>query len=110
MPVLALGVLDGVRVPEGTQALAGAAGLDVEPVAAREVDVPVLERGEPGDVLVLDLVAFGAELGDGGDGPHPDPSLLLGKQGTMPLVEPSEVVLASVKDRRSEVGPVLPAA
>jgi hypothetical protein len=26
----------------------------------------VLERREPGDVLVADLVALGAELGDGG--------------------------------------------
>jgi hypothetical protein len=26
----------------------------------------VLERGEPGDVLVTDLMALGAELGDGG--------------------------------------------
>jgi hypothetical protein len=25
----------------------------------------VLERGEPGDILVSDLVALGAELGDG---------------------------------------------
>lgn len=28
--------------------------------------MPVLERGEAGDVLVLDVVALGAELGDGG--------------------------------------------
>jgi len=28
--------------------------------------VPVLERGEPGDVLVLDAVALGAQLRDGG--------------------------------------------
>jgi hypothetical protein len=55
----------GVRVPQRTQTSAGAAGLDVEQVAAQEVDVPVLERGEPGDVLVLDLVALSAELGDG---------------------------------------------
>jgi hypothetical protein len=59
-------VLDGLRVPEGAQAPAGAAGLDVEQVAAQEVDVPVLERGEAGDVLVLEVVALGAELGDGG--------------------------------------------
>jgi hypothetical protein len=31
----------------------------------------VLERAEPGDVLVTDLVALGAEPGDGGfDGAH----------------------------------------
>ncbi|MFE7524587.1 hypothetical protein ACFU7Y_02550 [Kitasatospora sp. NPDC057542] len=45
--VLFLVVLGGVGVAEGPQALAGAAGGDVEQVAAQEVDVPVLERGEP---------------------------------------------------------------
>ncbi len=35
-------------------------------VAAEQVQVAVLERGEPGDVLVPDLVALGLELGDGG--------------------------------------------
>jgi hypothetical protein len=55
-----------IRVAQRAQALAGAAGLDVERVAAQEVDVPVLERGQAGDVFVLDVVALGAELGDGG--------------------------------------------
>jgi hypothetical protein len=64
MSGLFLVVLSGVGVAEGAQALAGAAGLDVEQVAAQEVDVPVLERGEPGDVLVLDGVALGAEPGN----------------------------------------------
>ncbi|MEV7012688.1 hypothetical protein [Streptosporangium sp. NPDC051022] len=36
-------VFDGVRVPEGAKTLTGTAGLDVEQVAAQEVDVPVLE-------------------------------------------------------------------
>ncbi len=63
--LLVFAVLDGVRVPQRAQALAGAAGLDVEQVAAQEVDVPVLERREAGDVLVLDVVALGAELDDG---------------------------------------------
>ncbi|MEU6409129.1 hypothetical protein [Microbispora sp. NPDC046933] len=27
--------------------------------------MPVLERGEPGDILVLDVVALRAQLGDG---------------------------------------------
>lgn len=44
----------------------GAAGLDVEQVAAQEVDVPVLAGRGPGDVLVLDVVALATELGDGG--------------------------------------------
>lgn len=35
--------LVGIRVAEGAQALAWAGGLDVEQVAAQEVDVPVLE-------------------------------------------------------------------
>src|SRR5579884_3308089 len=63
MSGLFLVVLSGVGVAEGAQALAGAAGLDVEQVAAQEADVSVLERGEPGDVLVLDGVALGAEPG-----------------------------------------------
>lgn len=45
--VFVVDVLDGVRVPEGTQALTGTAVLDVEQVAAQEVDVPVPPgRGE----------------------------------------------------------------
>ncbi|MER5895514.1 hypothetical protein [Streptomyces sp. NPDC001876] len=54
--VQVLVVFDGVRGPERAQALAGSAGLDVEQVAAQEVDVSVLERGEAGDVLVLDVM------------------------------------------------------
>ncbi|MFB7356064.1 hypothetical protein [Streptomyces gardneri] len=42
-------VLDSVRVPQRAQALAGATCLDVEQVAALDVDVPVLERGEAGE-------------------------------------------------------------
>jgi hypothetical protein len=61
-------VVDDLRVTEGAQALARPAGLDVEQVAAQEVDVPVLERGEAGDVLVLDVVALGADGGCGRDG------------------------------------------
>jgi hypothetical protein len=46
----------------------GAGGLDIELVAAQEVDVPVLERGESGDVLVLEAVALRAELAELDDG------------------------------------------
>ncbi|MCZ2528237.1 MULTISPECIES: hypothetical protein [Streptomyces] len=47
--LLVLIVLGGVRGAQWAQAPAGAAGLDAEQAAAREVDVPVLERGEPVD-------------------------------------------------------------
>lgn len=49
--------------PGRAQALPGAAGSDVERVAAQEVDVPVLERGEPDDVFVADQ--RGVRPGDG---------------------------------------------
>jgi hypothetical protein len=35
-----------------------------EAVAPQDVEVPVLERGQPGDVLVTDLVPLGANAGD----------------------------------------------
>ncbi len=46
----------------------GADGRDAggEAVAAEQVQVAVLERGQARDVLVPDLVALGTELGDGG--------------------------------------------
>nr|WP_235990725.1 hypothetical protein [Streptomyces ureilyticus] len=53
-----------VRVAQRAQAADRLGGGEV--VAAQDVQVLVLERGEPGDVLVADLVALGAELGDGG--------------------------------------------
>ncbi|WP_043236743.1 hypothetical protein [Streptomyces violaceusniger] len=66
MRLLVVGVLGAVRVAQRAQALAAAAGLDVEQAATQEVDVPVLEWEEAGDVPVLDVVALAAELGDGG--------------------------------------------
>ena len=40
-------VLDDVRVPAGAQSLAGAAGIDVEQMAAQEVEVPEVQRRFP---------------------------------------------------------------
>lgn len=54
-PPSILVALDSLRVPDRAQDLTGSAGLDVERIAAQEVDVPVLERGEAGHVLVLDV-------------------------------------------------------
>lgn len=61
--ILALVQLRRVRV---TQRAQGAGGRDLgdEAVAAEQVQVAVLERGQAGDVLLADLVAL--ELGDGG--------------------------------------------
>lgn len=55
----------GIRVAQWPQAAAGWGG-GGEAVAAEHVEILVLERGEPGDVLVPDLVVLRAELGDGG--------------------------------------------
>lgn len=57
-------VTSGVRVAPGPQA-AGQVG-EREGVPAEGVDVMAHERREPGDVLVADLEAVVAELGEGG--------------------------------------------
>ncbi|EGJ73742.1 putative transposase Tn3 family protein [Streptomyces sp. Tu6071] len=56
-----------VRACPVSQRTQGAGGRDAggEAVAAEQVQVAVLERGQTGNVLVADLVALGAELGDG---------------------------------------------
>ncbi|MYR38160.1 hypothetical protein GTX14_19100 [Streptomyces sp. SID4944] len=46
-------VLGRVWGTEGTQSLAGTTDLDVEQAVPQEGDVPALERGEAGDVLIL---------------------------------------------------------
>ncbi len=48
------------------QATAWPAGHDVGLVAAQKVDVPVLERREPGHVLNLQIVVLSAEQCDSG--------------------------------------------
>jgi hypothetical protein len=64
LPVRLVGVLRRVRVAQRAQA--GGRGGGLEGVPAVEVDVPVLQRREPGHVLVLEVLALVAELGDGG--------------------------------------------
>jgi hypothetical protein len=59
----ASGSRSGRRVPPAGWLAGWLAG--GEAVAAQDVEIAVLERGQPGDVLVPDLVAFGAELRDG---------------------------------------------
>jgi hypothetical protein len=56
--------IDGFRIAQRAQAVARL-GCG-EAVAAQDVQIPVLERGQPGHVLVPDVVALGAELDDGG--------------------------------------------
>jgi hypothetical protein len=65
---LALVVFVQLRRVRVAQRAQGAGGRDAggEAVAAEQVQIVVLERGEPGDILVLDLVSLGAELVDGG--------------------------------------------
>ncbi|GHC89864.1 hypothetical protein GCM10010349_77970 [Streptomyces flavofungini] len=55
------------RIARGPQRATGRGG-GTEAVAPERVQVAVLERGEPGDVLGADLVALGTELGDGEPG------------------------------------------
>jgi non-ribosomal peptide synthetase component E (peptide arylation enzyme) len=50
-----------VRVAQRPQAAAGRGG-GGEAVTAERVEVAVLERGEPGDVLVADFVALNTKL------------------------------------------------
>lgn len=54
-----------VRVTQRAQ-VAGARDGGGEAVAAEQVQIAVLERAEPGDVLLPALVALGFQLGDGG--------------------------------------------
>ncbi|GHJ26887.1 hypothetical protein TPA0910_13200 [Streptomyces hygroscopicus subsp. sporocinereus] len=63
--VVVLVQLRRVRVAQRAQ---GAGGRDArgDAVAAEQVQVLMLERGEPGDVLVPEFVTLGPELGDGG--------------------------------------------
>lgn len=86
---------------ERAQALAGAAGLDVEQVAAHEVDVPVFERGKAGDVLVLDVEALGAELGDGGVQVAGVPQ----RDGVEDQTEGCELVLLALAVRLADLAP-----
>ncbi|MDT0318550.1 hypothetical protein RNC47_09405 [Streptomyces sp. DSM 44918] len=73
MTIVIVVQLDRVRVAQWAQA-AGGRGRGGETVTAEQVQVAVLERGEPGDVLVPDLVAPRLQLGDGGDGPLTGPA------------------------------------
>jgi hypothetical protein len=55
----------------------------------------VLERGEPGDILVTDLVALGAELGDRGV----DVARRSGHDGVEDQAERAELILHPVPVR-----------
>jgi hypothetical protein len=54
-----------LRIAQRPQAPADRDG-GIEAVAAQDVEVAVVERGQAGDVLVADLVALSTERGDGG--------------------------------------------
>ena len=60
LAVVVIVEVDGIRVAQGPQPLHRLGGGEVVP--AQDVQILVLERGEPGDVLVADLVALRAEL------------------------------------------------
>lgn len=66
-----------------------------EAVAAEQVQVAVLERGEPGDVLVPDLVALDFQLGDGGVDVAGCPE----RDGVEDQAERAELVLRAVAVR-----------
>ncbi len=86
------------RVAQRAQG-AGGRGGGVEAVAAEHVEVRVLERGKAGDVLVPQLVALGAELGDGGvdvlRGPEDD--------GVEDQAERAELVLSELAQLDAEL-------